>query len=195
LVAVISVASGITHFGTSSGPGTQTRAIMLPEHMGVFEDLSMFDRRYAASVVAGDATMDGHAARLTVTAYERAYPGASAAFDSYTNNNFDYIAGVVAVRAPSPGLTIGEVDDPADAGLSMDLQTVESFGDVSCVILNSALTSAGQPVKPSSLMYTKCQRSGPHLSVFTGGTGFQGNSGRDAIVALTNAAYDAAAES
>ena len=95
------------------------------------------------------------------------------------------------MRAPSPGLTVGPVADPKDLGLAMDETTAESFGTVSCVVTATALAVAGQAVNPASLIYGQCQRSGPHLSVFVRGSGFQGDGGRDEIVALTDAAYDA----
>jgi hypothetical protein len=139
--------------------------------------------------------MERDTCRLTLAEYRRAYPGAAVAYRGYANASLAIFTDVVAVRAPSPGLTIGPVGDPADLGLAMDEDTVESFGDVSCVVTTQEEVLAGQPVKPSSLIYGQCQRSGPHLSVFVRGSVLQGNGGRDAIVALTNAAYDAVAGS
>ena len=98
------------------------------------------------------------------------------------------------MRAPSPGLTVGVVfDSRGPRGHHRDLNTAESFGDVSCVVTTTDLGVSGQPVSPTSLSYDKCQRTGPHLSVFLPGSSFEGNGGRATVLALTDAAYNAAA--
>jgi len=170
--------------------GTQTTPIRLPARLGQFEDLVAVTRQHSASAAAFQARMQGHTASLTIAAYERAYSGASVAYRAYADNTLELLPSVIAVRAPSPGLTLGPVMDPADLGLAIDDHTVQLFGDVSCAVYNGAVV-AGQKVNPASLTYEQCQRTGPHLSVFVYGGGFEGNTGRDAIVALTNAAYNA----
>jgi hypothetical protein len=196
LVGAALVAAGAVHLGGPSGSGAQMRAIQLPERLGMFEDQIVVDRQHgSAANTASLALQEDHTAQLTVAAYQRAYPGAAAAFRAYANSTLELLPDVVAVRAPTPGLTVGPVADPADLGLAMDMSTVESFGDVSCVVYTEEQTLAGHPVPPSSLTYGQCLRSGPHLSVFVWGGGFDGNSGRTAIVALTDAAYNAVAGS
>ena len=170
--------------------GAQTTPIRLPARLGQFEDLVAVTRQHSASAAAFQARMQGHTASLTIAAYERAYSGASVAYRAYADNTLELLPSVIAVRAPSPGLTLGPVMDPADLGLAIDDHTVQLFGDVSCAVYNGAVV-AGQKVNPASLTYEQCQRTGPHLSVFVYGGGFDGNTGRDAIVALTNAAYNA----
>jgi hypothetical protein len=170
--------------------------IKLSERVGAFEDLVAVVRRHGSAALAvGQARRTGDTTRLTVAAYRRAYPGAAVAYREYANETLERFADVIAVRAPSPGLTVGPVADPKDLGLAMDETTAESFGSVTCVVTTTGPAMAGQAVKPSSLIYGQCQRSGPHLSVFVRCSGFQGDSGRDEIVALTDATYDAVAGS
>jgi hypothetical protein len=170
--------------------GAQTTPVRLPVQLGQFEDLVAVTRQHSAAAAANQARVQGHTARLTIAAYERAYSGAPVAYRAYANSTLELLPSVIAVRAPSPGLTLGPVMDPADLGLAIDDRTVQLFGDVSCAVYNGAVP-AGRKVNPVSQTYEQCQRTGLHLSVFVYGGGFDGNTGRDAIVALTNAAYDA----
>ena len=170
--------------------GAQTTPVRLPVRLGQFEDLVAVTRQHSASAAAGQARVQGRTASLTIAAYERAYSGAPVAYRAYANSTLELLPSVIAVRAPSPGLTLGPVMDPADLGLAIDERTVQLFGDVSCTVYNGTVP-AGRKVNPASLTYEQCQRTGLNLSVFVYGGGFDGNPGRDAIVALTNAAYNA----
>jgi hypothetical protein len=99
---------------------------------------------------------------------------------------------VIAVRASSPGLVIGPVDDPKYLLLETPNHEVKQSGPVQCRIDYSPPTVQGKKVPPESQITSMCQRSEGGLTVFTGGGAFQGPAGFQALVDLTNNAYDAA---
>lgn len=121
------------------------------------------DHSRTPAIAAAERRNVRDTARLTVAAYSRAYGGAAAAFHDYADSFSDEPMTVVAVRASSPGLTVGPVEDPADRHLD-----------------------------PSKFYYTQCQRTGSQLTVLVFGQ-FHGDAGKRDAVALTNGAYRAVA--
>lgn len=184
--AVVSASAQAAPAGDAS-----TAAVKLPERLGSFEDLATIALDKSSKYGALDRKLEADTARLTIAEYQKAYHGASVAFRDYANQSLSRTVAVIAVRAPSPGLTDGPVAKPSDLGLAMDQNSVHSFGNVSCIV-DAPLITAGNPVKPSSLTYATCQRSGPDLTVMVTGSQFQGATGLQTMLSLTNGAYDAA---
>jgi hypothetical protein len=101
--------------------------------------------------------------RRTAAALAAAYGGAAAGAQDYSDDSFENLFLLLAVRAPTPRPVVPYVD-AAYLGLVRPPDEVRSFGAVSCVLHNDA-TATGHTPAPDSVHTVLCQRSGPHLTV------------------------------
>ena len=194
-VAAVLIATGVLSLHKTTA--ADTRPVVLPS---VLADLS--DSADVQSSVKGAKPAVVEAARAnnlktaqrTAAAYSKASGGAPAGVRTYSDSNSERNAVVIAVRAASPGLTIGPVLDPDYLGLAQSQQRVETTGDVDCVIFAQQLTPKGQPIADDNDLTTICQRTGPTLTVQVHGSRFTGPTGRDHMVAVVNAAWTAVHE-
>jgi hypothetical protein len=184
--------------GTSSGSAAaDTRAITLPASLGGFRDVAdvMAAQGAKTSIVANRRRTETTVAAATRAAYSHAYGGAAAAYRAYGDSGLAKMPYVIAVRATTPGLTIGPVVDPKVLGLATPTRETKTVGPVQCQIQWSPPTVAGHTPDPSSELIVGCQRSGSNLTVFVAGGGFAGPSGLATMVGLANSAWSAASTS
>lgn len=177
--------------------GVSNAPITLPAQLDGFTDIVQAmgaigeDSAQRTKAVAFRRDTEAKTESLTRAAYEKAYPGASAAYRGYARADLSVLVSVIAVRAPSPGLTLGPVGDPATLAVAVLPQQIKVFGEVRCQVAQEQITPAGKPVDPSLDLTVLCQRSSANLTVRVSGSPFQGADGQQSIVALTNAAWTA----
>jgi len=204
-VGAILVATKAAHLGspTDAPQPASSTPVSLPNALPGFADfLTVNKTAIAASSMSADKKAaqlakqeanQSNVEQLTVASYRRASPGAAVAFHGYADSGLEHFVNIIAIRAAYPGLTLGPVPDPAYLGLAVPQQQVKSFGQVDCLVTQSRTTLAGKPVDPDNDVTTMCQRTGDSLSVQVyGGGGFTGVAGQQAMVALTNSAWNAA---
>lgn len=132
-----------------------------------------------------------NAQRLTTAAYQAAYGGAAAGYQAYSDADLESLVSVIAVRADSPGMTIGPVYAAADLGMAVPTTEVVQVGDVDCLIRRTTRVAAGQQEDPDDALTTNCQQTGSGLTVLVQGTQFAGDGGRQRLAAITAAAWRA----
>ena len=197
VIVTVAVAAGlllahVMSFGdnrpTTSGP--DTRAITLPDTLGSFQDeLTVVKSKNPSQKQLDTQTKtQGDTARLTVAAYSKAYGGAAAAARSYADTGLEQFLNVVAVRAATPGLTIGPVSDPADLGLKVNMREIVTQGDAQCTIAHTTMTSAAEAVDTSTQITTVCQKSAGGVTVQVFGN-LTGTEGLTTTVALVDEAW------
>jgi hypothetical protein len=179
-----------------SGGDPDTSAIELPTEIEGFKQLvAQIKAKHEESKVVTDQEKNVEAtAKATADAYSEAYGGAAAAYASYADPALEKLPYVIAVRAESPGMTIGPVVDPKFLGLAKPEREVTTVGEVECQIIWSPPVTAGQTPDPSSELTTNCQRSGSGATVFVGASAFEGPSGLKEMAAFTEAAWQAVTE-
>lgn len=180
--------------GASSPAGAvDTRAIELPAELAglrdradVVEDVA--DEERAAT--ERDNFEKGRA--RTQEWYDRAYGGAGFGMRSYADDDLEFRPTVIAVRAPSPGLTNGPVADPEVLGLAGGVglpEWVESDG-VECIQFSTTTVPLGQEVDPEDIHTGACRVGDEDLTVFVHDIGAGPDNQRRAIE-LARAAFDA----
>ncbi|MTD13498.1 hypothetical protein GIS00_06015 [Nakamurella sp. YIM 132087] len=198
VVAVIAGAVLVLTNVLSFGSGTDdpdTTPIAMPATVGGYDDLLTVQEKKGAKAEQLDRqrTTQQHTRDLTVAAYSAAFGGAGAGFQAYGSDDLMFLPSVIAVRAHAPGMVIGPVTDPADLGLASNRQEVQSFGEVQCVAVNLRTAAEGTEMTDDDLVWPTCMRTGEELTVFVNGGNSEGTEGRERMIALTNAAYDAIA--
>jgi hypothetical protein len=199
-IGAIAFSSSDNHASTTATTRTTaattagTKPISLPATLAGYKDLA---GAIAASGAKGtrlqsQVNNQAHVRAATEAAYRTAFAGAASAYRAYSDRGLSQQLYVIAVRATAPGMTIGPVSDPAFLGLATPEREVKSAGDVSCQIEWLPPTVAGQTAPASSEHVVACQRSASGMTVFTGGSGFTGPSGLQAMAGFTNAAWTAA---
>ncbi|MET3807563.1 hypothetical protein ABIB25_004589 [Nakamurella sp. UYEF19] len=182
---------------TSADSGVSNAAITLPATVGGFTDIVEAEKALrpgsaqATKVVTFRKETEAKVEALTKAAYEKAYPGAAVAYRSYGTPDLMLLVAVIAVRAPSPGLTLGPVADPAILGVAVLPQQIKIFGEVQCEVVQQQTTVAGKPVDPDNVSTVLCQRSGAKLTVRVSGGVFHGPAEQQQMIALTNAVWTA----
>jgi hypothetical protein len=176
------------------GTGVSTKPVELPASLGPFRDIIEASKARGAKgpSISNQTKHQAKVAQRTQAAYSKAYSGASAGYRQYADENLERLPWVIAVRSSSPGLVIGPVEDPAYLLLATPNHEVKDAGEVQCRIDYSPPTLQGKTPTPESQLTTMCQRSSNGLTVSTGGSGFEGPDGFQAMVDLTNNAYEAA---
>lgn len=202
IVGGILAVAGVLHFGSQSDEPARVSSapLTLPSSLPGLQDLVTVtaaaqkkSSRSAESQAAFLAKQKANAEKvssMTREAYQKANPGAAVAFAQYADSALERYVTVIAVRATYPGLTNGQVIDPAYLGLAVAQQRIESFGDVQCLLVQTESVRVGQTPDPKRQITTLCQRSGPALTVqiFAGGR-YTGNEGRQAVVDLVNTTF------
>jgi hypothetical protein len=191
---VFSSSETTTTTSTSAGSvAVSTNPLTLPSNLAGFSDVlvTFAGKTHTAANVQRQRANQAKVKAATEAAYRQAFAGAATAYRAYSDSALQKLPWVIAVRAPTPGLTIGPVQDPAFLGLATPDRSVMTVGHVSCLIVWLQPTVAGQTPPPSSEHTANCQRSGPGLSVFVGGSGFVGPAGLQSMAGVTNAAWSA----
>jgi hypothetical protein len=186
---------------TKSRPATKAaadaRPINLPSSLAGFRDdleVEVAKAPKGSDIVKQQTDHQAQVRRDTTAAYSKAFGGAASAYRQYSDDELLKRPYVIAVRAETPGLTLGPVVDPAYLKLAVPLTEVKTVGQVSCEINWSPQALEGQTPRPSSEHVISCQRSGSTLTVFAGGgSGFDGPTGLATMAGIVNAAYSAIA--
>ncbi len=183
--------------GGSSGATTttiSTKPIQLPASLGGLRDLSavIATKQPGSSVARRAGANEAKVTGLTTDAYRRAYGGAAASFRLYADSAITKQVYVIAVRAPAPGLTVGPVLDPGYLGLATAPREVKTVGSVSCEIDWNPVVAGNKP-QPSDEHIGVCERTGSGVTVFVGGSGYEGPTGLQTLAGLANQAWSAAA--
>jgi hypothetical protein len=197
---VVAVAAGavlvltkVAHLGSDTA-AVDTRPVSMP---GTLDGLSTWldaSKAKGAKQQVLDSLQQRqeHTVALTSEAYGKAYGGAGTGVQGYANPDLSWLPTVIAVRAHMSGLVTGPVADPADLGLAVNTNEVISVGDVECIRTHTRQVPEGSQAQDEDTVTGVCQRSGPAFSVLVYGPGgADGAQGRDRMVALTNAAYQA----
>lgn len=183
---------GARRAGSPAGE-VDTRAVELPAELAglraradVVED--------AADEERAETERDNFGKTLARTAewYDRAYDGAGFGMRAYADDELEFLPTVIAVRAPSPGLTNGPVADPEVLGIAGgpgQPERVESDG-VECIQYSLTTVPLGQEVDPDDIATGVCMISDASLTVFVHGIGNGPDNQRRAIE-LARAAFDA----
>lgn len=179
--------------GSSPAGEVDTRAVDLPAELAGLRD--------RADVVADIAdeeraaterdNFDKSRAR-TEEWYDRAYDGAGFGMRTYADDDLEFLPTVIAVRAPSPGLTNGPVADPEVLGIAGGPslpERVESDG-VECVQFSTTTVPLGQEPDPDDIATGACRVGDETLTVFVYGVG-SGADNQQRAVELARAAFDA----
>ncbi|SDP48580.1 hypothetical protein SAMN04515671_4448 [Nakamurella panacisegetis] len=200
-VGGILLATKKMHFGTSAAASVDTRAIALPGSLAGYQDLVAANKAKLdqssttagrkATVLASQQANQAKVKSLTVASYEAAYGTTAVDVRSYADAGLEKTATVIAVRAGSPGLTLGPVTDPAYLGLAVNQQEIKTFDQISCRVVHPETTTAGHPIDPGNSLTAACQRSDGALTVQVFSSGFDGAEGQQQMIALTNAAWAA----
>ena len=179
---------------TQGGSGVSTKPIGLPATLGPFRDIIEATKAKGANgpALSNQTKHQERTKQRTQAAYSKAYSGASSAYRQYADEDLKRLPWVIAVRSPSPGLVLGPVEDPEYLLLAAPLHEVKTSGEVQCRIDSTMPTVQGKTPPPESQITTLCQRSSNGLTVFAGGSGFEGPDGFQAMVDLTNQAWTAA---
>jgi len=185
---------GDTGAGGLRGSGkVDSSAIELPDELA-----GLRDRSDVVADKSGDdrGTTDrdnfNKSVDLTKAWYDRAYDGAGFGMRAYADDDLKFLPTVIAVRAPSPGLTGGPIADPevlgVEAGPSVPAY-IESDG-VECIQYSVTTVPAGKTVDPDDIVTGLCLISDDAHTVFVFGI----NSGQDNQakgIELAKAAFDA----
>ena len=177
--------------GGSSGSGEpDTRAIELPASLGSFKDIVDVMKSKGAPSLDEQQKHQDTVRTATVDQYSKAYDGAAVANREYSDTDLLKTPYVIAVRAATPGLTLGPVIDAPFLKLAKPEHEVKTIGDVQCELFWETVIE-GQTAKDSDEHVLRCQRTGSGLTVFAGGSGFDGATGELQLVGLVNEAWDA----
>ncbi|WBO68674.1 hypothetical protein [Streptomyces camelliae] len=91
------------------------------------------------------------------------YGGAVAMVRSYADRPQENFLDLRAVRSDSPKPYV-PYEDPVDTGAAVPYDQLLTYGNVSCVVINT-FTAAGRKPAPDSVNTSYCQRSGGGLTV------------------------------
>jgi hypothetical protein len=202
-LAVLALLAGCGGGGKSSlvagGAGTtpattSSQPLSLPATLGGYQDVvaALTAKGAKPPAIQAQTTHQATVKAATESAYTQAFGGAPSAYHAYSDGDLQAMPWLIAVRAQAPGLVIGPVQDIKYLQLGAPQRQVQTFGAVQCVIERKDVTPAGKTPDPDQQAATSCQRTGPGLTVFTGGIGFDGAAGVQRLVGFTNAAWSAA---
>ncbi len=179
--------------GSRPAGEVDTRPVELPAELA-----GLRDRSDVIEDVAGEerAAMDrenvGKTRARTEEWYDRAYDGAGFGMRTYADDELEFTPTVIAVRAPSPGLTQGPVAAPEvlqlEAGPAVP-GFVESDG-VQCVEFSAVTVPLGQKADPDDIVTSLCMVSDETRTVFVHGIN-AGEDNQERAIALAGAAFDA----
>ena len=195
LVAAVLLFTDVLGWGnaTSDAAAVDTRPLTMPETL---PGLTTQQAAAEAKGMKPDALQkmtarQANTERLTTAAYQAAYGGAAAGYQSYSTADLESLVSVIAVRADSPGMTAGPVYEAADLGMAVPMREVVAVGDVDCQIQRTRGVAAGEQEDPDDALTTDCQRTGSGLTVLVQGSQFTGDEGRQQLAAITTAAWQA----
>jgi hypothetical protein len=137
-------------------------ALSPPSHLGAyvrFQDAPRNKRGPGLKLAKRQQTWD----RRTAALLSRAYGGATATAQRYTNQGLDNSFQLLAVGAPSPRL-FAPYEDAAFLGLARPPSEVLTLGTVDCLVQNEPTARGGTP-PPTSVHIVTCQRLDKHLTV------------------------------
>jgi hypothetical protein len=185
------VLSRAMSFGSGNHPAAaDTRAVTLPEGLGALKDIDKASDAVSTKGSQERRARNAHTYIRTQQQYTGAFGGAGVGIRTYADRGLEFLGTVVAVRAPSAGLTIGPDADPADLGLGAPQREIKHFGDLECLVVNVQTVMKGQQADPEQQTTTLCRRSNSTVTVEAFGNG-RGAAQQKLIIALTEAAFAA----
>jgi hypothetical protein len=185
LGAVLSAAGGDTR--------ANTKPVTLPANLGGYRDIVAVVARKSKKVAQQQRRHQATVNATTVAEYRQAYGGAAVAYHAYADSGLKNFPWAIAIRAPAPGLTEGPVSDFKYLGETAPDRSVQTVGDVRCVVVLEHPQLAPQKPDLSSETAVLCRRSDRGLTVETGGFSLEGPGGVRRAAAFTDAAWAAAA--
>lgn len=197
-LAVVLLLSGCSDDGGSDGAGksageVDTRAVELPAELaGLHERSDVVEEASDAERAATERDNFDKTRARTEEWYDEAYDGAGFGMRAYADDDLAFLPTVIAVRAPSPGLTSGPVGDPEVLGLAAGPglpERVEADG-VECVQFSTRAVPLGEEADPDDITTSACMISDEALTVFVHGIG-SGPDNQQRAIELVRAAFDA----
>ncbi len=191
VIGAVLVLSKAMSFGSGDHPAAaDTRAVALPEELGGLKDIDKASDAVSTKGSAERRARNAHTYVRTQRQYAAAFGGAGVGVRTYADQGLEFLGTVVAVRAPSAGLTIGPDADPADLGLGAPQREIKHFDDLECLVVNVQTVMKGQQADPEQQTTTLCRRSNSTVTVEAFGNG-RGPAQQKLIIALTEAAFAA----
>lgn len=191
-LSVVLLLSGCSDDGSGRGE-VDTDAVELPAELAGLRDRADVVADRADDERAEKERENFEKARArTEEWYHRAYDDAGFGMRAYADDDLDFLPTVIAVRAPSPGLTNGPVADPEVLGLAGGPgvpERVESDG-VECLQFSTSVVPLGQEPDPEDITTSLCQVGDESLTVFVHGIG-NGPDHQERAIELARAAFDA----
>lgn len=174
LVGVALYLTDVIRFGDDEGgaAGPDTTAITMPAEIGPYAPTIERTKERGATpeMVAAQEARYTKQSAATAAALSQAFDGAAAASQVYATADLMSLGFATVVRAESPGLFLPQVGDPADLGLAVNRENLETLGDVTCLTYYPQTYQAGTTPDRNELRVNLCQRTGPGLTVrFYGG--------------------------
>lgn len=203
-LSIVLLLSGCSDDGGSDGDGgtrgagapageVDTRAIELPAELAGLRDRADVVEQTAGAERAATERDNAEKTRTrTEEWYGHAYDGAGFGMRAYADDDLEFLPTVIAVRAPSPGLTSGPVADPEVLGIEAGPGVpvlVESDG-VECLEFSAVTVPEGQQVDPEDVVTSLCLATAEDRTVFVHGIS-GGKEGQERAIALARAALDA----
>jgi len=191
VIGAVLVLSKAMSFGSGNHPAAaDTRAVALPEELGALKDIDKASDAVSTKGSQARRARTAHIYLRTQQQYAAAFGGAGVGVRTYADQGLEFLGTVIAVRAPSAGLTIGPDADPADLGLGAPQREIKHFGDLQCLVVNVQTVTKGQQADPEQQTTTLCRRSNSTVTVEAFGNG-RGTAQQKLIIALTEAAFAA----
>lgn len=153
---------------SSSSPfGAAKGALTAPAAIAGFKPLEHNPKADAATVKRMAESDPISAKNLSA-----AYGGAAAVVQQYTDTGLENFVELEAVRAQSP-TPFQPYEDAHALGMDKPVQEIDTFGQVTCLVVNVTVP-LGQQEQPNSANVVTCERTSAHLTVrlrFGGGGG------------------------
>jgi hypothetical protein len=162
-LAVGAVVVGGVWLVSGTGRTVDRRVITAPARVGEFLHFDQLDISKNPRAAPG-VERNRRQAEESTKLLSAAHGGAGALFMGYWSADADRQIIVKAYRDRSESPLFVPYNDAADAGMVKATQTVEQFGDVSCVVRNDP-TPQGRTPSPGSVHVVRCARTTNTLTV------------------------------
>lgn len=152
----------------TAGRGVDKRPIALPARIGKYLPVEQIDLNKQP---VAHLAMDNERRRNTESTklLSESHGGAGALYAHYSDQELETQLIVMIYRDRSANPLFLPYVDADDLGLDQPQQSVERFGEVSCIVVNDPVPKGQTPKHPPSA--AKCARSGETLTVEIGAVG------------------------
>jgi hypothetical protein len=181
--AVLAILLATGAIGDGGDDDVDTRDVELPDDL---EGMRTRDEIFRESGHPDRAESTERVNEATADALRDAHGGTATDVETYSNDELDTGASITVVRAQAPELVPPLVLSPADLGLAVPIDDVETVGNVECLLRNPP-TPEGQEVDTEQIVVQLCQRTGDDLTVRA--VGIVGDLTADDVADLVDAAW------